>query len=413
MNSVEVVIIGAGPYGLSLAAHLKAAGISHRIFGAPMSFWRENMPERILLKSAGFALSLYDPISKFTLKRYCAEKGIHYADVGHHVALDTFRSFGLEFQRRIVPYLEQEWVERVEAKGDGFSITLASGTVAFCNRVILAVGVSLFAHVPEELERFSKQHVSHTSDINDLSRFEGKRVAVVGAGASAVDMAALLHETGAEVHLISRRETIEFPSSGPEGRSRTLLDRVLKPMTSIGTGWKSVFCAQAPLLFRQMPSGFRHKVVKRYLGPAPGHFLRDRVVGKVQMHLGCKLSSAHATAEGVSLRLSSASGEKHLKLDHVVAGTGFRFDINRLNFLSPEIRNGVRLDQHAPKLTANFESSVPGLHFVGMAAAPTFGPLLRFACGAEFACARLSRHLRTVQDRAGMTVAMPSFDTQS
>lgn len=413
MSSVEVVIVGAGPYGLSLAAHLKAAGISHRIFGAPMSFWRENMPERILLKSVGFALTLYDPVSKFTLKKYCAEKGIHYADVGHHVSLDTFRSYGLEFQRRIVPYLEQEWVERIEARGDGFSVTSASGTVAFCNRVVLAVGVSQFANVPDEFERFSKQHVSHTTDINDLSRFEGKRVAVVGAGASAIDMAALLHEAGAQVHLISRRETIDFPSTIGAGGSRSLLHRVSQPITSIGTGWKSFFCAHAPSLFRQMPGGFRHKVVKRFLGPAPGHFLRGRVIGKVQMHLGCKLSSARATVEGVSLRLSSASGEMQLNFDHVVAGTGFRFNLNRLNFLSPEIRKSIRLDHHSPELTAQFESSVPGLYFVGMPAAQTFGPVLRFACGAEFACARISRHLRTVQDRANMTIAIPNFSTRS
>lgn len=411
MNSVEVIIIGAGPYGLSLAAHLKAAGISHRIFGSPMSFWRENMPERILLKSVGFALTLYDPVSKFTLKKYCAEKGIHYADVGHFVSLDTFRSYGLEFQRRVVPHLEQEWVERVEARGDGFSVTLASGTVAFCKRVVLAVGVSQFANIPDELEGFSKQRVSHTTDINDLSLFEGKRVAVVGAGASAVDMAALLHESGAEVHLISRRKAIDFPSSG--SASQSFLDRVFQPVTSIGTGWKSFFCANAPALFRQLPSGFRRKVVKRFLGPAPGHLLRHRVEGKVQMHVGYKLSSAQATAKGVRLDLTSASGKMQLDLDHVVAGTGFQFKLDRLKYLSPEIRKSIRLDHHSPKLSAHFESTVPGLYFVGMPAAQTFGPVLRFACGAEFACARISRHVRTVQEHANVTVAMPSFDTRS
>src|SRR5690348_13176759 len=95
MQPVDVAIIGAGPYGLSLAAHFRELGLDYRIFGKPMQSWRENMPADMLLKSEGFASNLDDPSGQATLERFCAEGNLPYADVGLPVPLSTLVSYGL------------------------------------------------------------------------------------------------------------------------------------------------------------------------------------------------------------------------------------------------------------------------------------------------------------------------------
>ena len=87
-EATDVAIIGAGPYGLSIAAHLSARKVAFRIFGTPMSSWRHHMAAGTFLKSFGFASCLYDPGSTFTFAHYCQVRGIHYDDVVTPVALE-------------------------------------------------------------------------------------------------------------------------------------------------------------------------------------------------------------------------------------------------------------------------------------------------------------------------------------
>lgn len=392
-SSVEVVIVGAGPYGLSLAAYLQKFGVSHRIFGPPMHSWIEQMPKGMMLKSAGFASTLYDPSSAFTLERFCREHGIAYADAGWLVKLDTFAAYGLEFQRRMVPHLEPEMVTAVDKSPNGFRITLNSGEVISARKVVLAVGITHFSYIPPELDGLSRALVTHASDHNFLDRFRGREVAVIGAGASAVDLAALLHETGASVQLLARKPTIDFPTDRLETRKRPFLKRLVKPVTGIGVGWKSVLCAEGPTLFHRMPADFRHAVVRRHLGPAPGPFLRERVIGKVKIHLGCTLKSARTSGSRVNITMAGPDGAFDLSAEHVICGTGYRVNINRLRFLSPELREQIAVEYSSPILSPHFESSIDGLYFVGLAAAASFGPLLRFVYGAGFTSKRLSRYL--------------------
>ena len=78
----EVAIIGAGPYGLSVAAHLRKLGIGFRLFGRPMHTWLTQMPKGMLLKSEGFASNLSDPDDQLTLDRYCTEQRVpHRSDL--------------------------------------------------------------------------------------------------------------------------------------------------------------------------------------------------------------------------------------------------------------------------------------------------------------------------------------------
>jgi cation diffusion facilitator CzcD-associated flavoprotein CzcO len=141
---IDVPIIGARPYGLSIAAHLKARGMDFRIFGSPMQTWLTNMPKGMRLKSEGFASSLYDPESAFTIRRYCAGRGIPYADIGLPVSLESFASYGLDFQRRLVPQLEDKKVLMVSRASNGFQIHLASEEIFAARKVVAAVGLTYF-----------------------------------------------------------------------------------------------------------------------------------------------------------------------------------------------------------------------------------------------------------------------------
>jgi cation diffusion facilitator CzcD-associated flavoprotein CzcO len=393
MKNSNIAIIGAGPFGLSIAAHLKAHKVDFRIFGSPMHTWMTQMPKGMRLKSEGFASSLYDPESSFALRHYCQERNIPYADIGLPVPLETFTAYGLEFQKRLVPELENKVVTSVEMATGRFRISLDDGEVFSANRVVVAVGICHFGYVPPVLATLPEEFVTHSSRHSDVDHFRGREVAVVGAGASALDLAALLHEAGASVQLIARRPAIRFHDP-PSKNSPTLFARLRRPMTGIGPGWKLFFCANAPWAFHRLPEGYRVESVKKILGPAPGWFIKEQVVGKLPFHLGTNIEKASVENGRVQLELTNGNGtRKKIMADHVIAATGYRVDLGRLKFLNSELQADIRLVEHSPLLSSNFESSVPGLYFVGTSAANAFGPVMRFAFGAGYTAHHLSEHL--------------------
>jgi thioredoxin reductase len=390
-SAVDVAIIGAGPYGLSLAAHLGAAKVPYRIFGSPMSSWR-NMPNRTWLKSEGFASSLFDPKSSFTLARYCREQSIPYADVGVPVPIETFVAYGIEFQRRFVPHLEETVITSVVPVANGFELTTETGEIVRSKRVVVAAGITHFSFIPPMLSSLPREFVSHSADHKDLSRFGGRRVAVIGAGASAIDLAGLLHEAGADTDLIARRSAIAFHD--PPSEPRPFTQRVLNPRSGLGLGWRSRLCTDAPLLFHFMPQKIRTRAVQRHLGPAPGWFAKTRFMGRVTSHLGTRMKEANIRGNSVSLKFAQQdNSDNELEFDHVICATGYKVKLQRLSFLHSTIQTQMATPDDVPLLTRNFESAVPGLYFVGLASSNSFGPLCRFAYGAKFTSKRLARHL--------------------
>jgi len=405
---LETAIIGAGPYGLSIAAHFRSRGIPFRIFGRLMDSWQAHMPKGMCLKSEGFASNIYDPEGDFTLEHFCAERGIEYSDSGIPVRLDTFSAYGVAFKERMVPELEDKMVTSLERLPDGFRLGLDDGEVVTARRVVLAVGITHFEHIPGDLANLPPEFLSHSFRHHDLEPFRGRNVVVIGGGSSATDLAGLLHETDADVQLVSRRTELKFHGK-PEIGKTSLWHRVRRPQTGIGPGWRLRFCADAPMAFHYLPVSLRLEAVRRILGPSGGWFTREKVIGKVPLQLGCTTQRAEIHDGRVRLQLRAADGtERQVVTEHVIAATGYKVDIDRLRFLSSEIRSKLKVVNRVPVLSSGFESSMPGLYFVGIAAANSFGPVMRFAFGAGFAARTVTHAVRNSMSRNPASFPVPT-----
>ena len=394
-RETDIAIIGAGPYGLSIAAHLGARGGNFLIFGTPMGEWRHNMPPGMFLKSEGFASNLFDPKAELTLERYCRAHGHSYAHTGVPVTRDLFCEYGLAFQRRFAPNLIPAQVSLVQTAAIGFLLRLENGETIRAHRVILAIGISHYAYIPPELAALPPDVMRHSSRQRDLSSYANQTVAVIGAGSSAIDMAAMLHKAGARTRLLTRRSKIWFnhPPVAQHGLQR-VTSRIMRPRSGLGLGWRSRMACDMPTVFHHMPPRFRFRVTRGHLGPSASWMVRNMVEGKVEISLQMRLRDAALRDGRPVLSFETVDGAiEEVVVDQVVAGTGYKVDVDRLIFLDPLLRSRIVRERTTPILSRNFESSVSGLYFVGVSAANSFGPLLRFAWGARFAAQRLAKHL--------------------
>lgn len=403
---LDVAVIGAGPYGLSVAAYLRSRDLKFRVFGKPMESWVAHMPAGMMLKSDGFASNIYDPVGECTLRRFCSERGVEYADTGIPVRLETFCGYGLNFQKRMVPDLEDTLVVGIERLSNAFLLKLEDGQTLHARRVVLAVGITHFEYLPDNLAHLPPTLLSHGARHHDLTGFRGRNVVVIGGGASALDFAGLLCDNGAEVQLVTRRTELKFHSK-PTGKPRSWWQQVRHPQSGLGPGLRSRFFSSAPLAFHALPERLRVCAVRKTLGPSGGWFIKDKVIGRVPVSLGSTLESARAKGETayLSVRLPDGS-RREIATQHIIAATGYKPDVERLLFLNPAIRSNIRTVKAAPVLSRSFESSVPGLYFVGMAAANSFGPVMRFAFGAGFAAERVAGALTKAS--ASEKVSVPS-----
>jgi Pyridine nucleotide-disulphide oxidoreductase len=405
---LETAIIGTGPYGLSIAAHFRRLGIPYRIFGRPMDSWLSHMPKGMMLKSDGFASNIYDPDAQFTLKQFCAERGITYADMGTPVRLETFSDYGLAFRDRMVPDLEEKLVTSVDSGPQGYLLGLDTGEAVTAKRVILAVGITHFGHTPASLQHLPSEFLSHSFQHSDPQSLRGRSVAIIGAGSSAIDLAGLLHEAGAEVQLVARDTALKFHEKMPMDKPRSLWQQVRSPLSGLGPGLSSRFFANFPNLFHYLPEGYRLETVRTFLGPAGGWFAKDKVVGKVPLVLGFSAANAEILDKRVCLHLRAEDGrERKINVEHVIAATGYKVDLKRLTFLSSALRTKIRSAGGFPVLSSSFESSVPGLYFTGLAAANSFGPVMRFAFGAGYTAGHLTEEIAksTLRGRAWSAVS--------
>jgi FAD-dependent urate hydroxylase len=385
--SHQVAIIGAGPYGLATAAHLRATKIETCVFGQPMEFWENQMPEGMFLRSSWDACHIADPDRTSTLNNYSALQNI---SIPRPVPLDRFIEYGLWFQKRLVPDVDRRRVVNIEITNRGFRLDLHDGDSVQVQRVIVATGISLFARCPSQFSGLPSALVSHTSEHRNLKRFGSQRMAIIGSGQSALETAALLHELGAEVEVVARRPKVNWLDQKLRWLKSEAnpLRPLLYPPTDVGPPGLNLIVAR-PTLFKRFPRSLQEKIAYRSIRPAGSGWLVPRLRG-VRMTTGVAVASIKANGEGLNLQLSDGTRRT---LDHVMLATGYQVNISRYQFLSQAVLKQLRLSDGYPELNAGFESSVPGLHFVGAPAAHSFGPLCRFVSGTPFTARSVTRWL--------------------
>jgi cation diffusion facilitator CzcD-associated flavoprotein CzcO len=390
MVRCDVAIIGAGPYGLSVAAHLRTVkGLEVRVFGEPMSFWNNNMPAGMLLRSSWAATQIADPNRALTLEAYQTATG---NCVSAPVLLDHFVRYGQWYQREAVPDLDQRKVVRVEADVRHFRLSVEGGETIRSRRVIIAAGISPFAWRPSPFQCLPLSLASHTSAHRDLRLFSGKNVLVVGSGQSALESGALLREAGAQVEIIARSQRIHWL----QGRlSKTLhhglgklTRQLLYAPTDVGPAGLSQLVAR-PNLFRKLPRQFQDTLRKRCVRPAGARWLVNRLQ-EVKIGLGRSVVSVIQVGGRVRVRLDDGSERT---VDRILLGTGYRVDIAKYDFLAPKLLESVERFGGYPVLRQGFETSATGLHIVGAPAAWSFGPLVQFVSGTTYTSRALLRQV--------------------
>jgi len=389
----DVVVIGAGPYGLAAAAHLKAKGLEVRIFGRPMEFWASKMPAGMLLRSPRVASNIADPSEACTLENYeTAAEVMPQAPL----PLATFVDYGLWFQTQLIPELDYREVASLEESEDGFKLCLEDGEPLRCKRVVVATGIGSFQRIPEVFRFLSQAHVSHCYSGCDVPSFSNKRVVVIGAGQSALESAALFHEAGADVEVVARIPAMNWIGMHAWLHKLGPISSMLYSSHDVGPAGISRLVA-APNLVKRIPLRLRDKIRTRAVRPAGSSWLPPRLA-HVKLTTGRSVSAATSEAGKVHLKLDDGTERV---VDHVLLGTGYQVDVARYRFLSPQVLKSVATMDGYPLLKSGFRSSIPGLHFVGAPAARTFGPLLYFVAGTKFAARELASDIAKGRAVAG------------
>lgn len=381
----EAVVVGAGPYGLAAAAHLKANGIDVRIFGRPMDFWATKMPAGMLLRSPRAASNIADARGRFTLPDFEAANGIA---AKNPIAIQTFVDYGFWFQQRLLPELDTREVVRVDAEENYFLCELSDGSRVRSRRVVIAAGIACFSKIPDVFKALPDSLLTHCYSGINVQEYRGKKVIVIGAGQSALESAALLHESGADIEVIAKIRALRWIGMHPGLHKLGLISTMLYSKHDVGPAGISRLVA-APNLVRIIPLSLRDKIRTRAVRAAGSNWLPTRLKN-VNVKAGRYAVEANIVGSRVQLKLDDGSVSM---ADHVLLGTGYTVDISRFPFISPQLLSRVsRLDGY-PDLRTGFESSVDGLYFLGATAARTYGPLLYFVTGTEFAARELTRHV--------------------
>jgi lysine/ornithine N-monooxygenase len=392
----DVVVVGAGPYGLSTAAHLLGKGLRVAVFGKTLEMWREHMPKGMLLRSHWWATNLSDPRHERRFARFFQESQY---DNAYPLPIKTFIDYGLWFQQRAVPHVDETYVSSIERQDGRFLLTLEDGREVESQAVVMAIGLYYYANRPEPYNSLPSGLVSHSCDHSHFSRFEGRDVVVIGGGQSAIELAALLHETGAAVKVVSRRPINWLAPD--RGDNATVMQRIQAPDAGIAPGWINWVWDHLPYLFYRFPQGWKDRYNAIY-PPGANDWLRSRVIGKVGLHEGRTVAQVVATNGRITATLSDGA---RLHADHVLLATGYRVDIAKLPMLHPSLRAAIKADRAIPILSHWFESSVPGLYFVGITSLRAFGPLYRFVAGCGAAARRVAASV--ARQHAGRSPTAP------
>lgn len=387
-KTIDVAVIGAGPQGLAVAAHLRHEGVNAHVFGEAMGFWKRHMPVAMCLRSTSRASSISDPNRKFSLSRFEAQ---HKRKLSTPIPIRDYVEYGLWFQREAVPDVDSRRVSMIEPLLDDFRVRLEDGEGFTAKRIVVAAGIDRFAVLPPQFASLPESLASHTFHHRDFTRFAGQHVIVIGGGQSALESAALLHEADADVEVLVRANRLrwlnELQADTADGLHRRL-HAMTHPPTGVGPPGIN-WIVGIPDLYRSLPESLRGYVSWRAIPPAGAAWLKSRLEGVV-FTMGRDVGRVVAMPGRVRLFLDDATERV---ADHVVLGCGYSVRISRYDFLPLDLLRHVKCIGGYPLLGSGLESSVSGLHFVGASAARSFGPIMRFVVGGAFAGREITRHV--------------------
>jgi thioredoxin reductase len=387
----DIVIIGAGPYGLSTAAYLQEAGVAAHVIGQPMAFWKRHMPAGMLLRSRIEASNIAAPQGRLSLEAYQRVVGRTLAEP---LPVEDFIAYGDWFQAQVVPHLDTRHVVSVSRHASGFAITFADGDRCEAGSVVLALGIGLFCQRPEQFAGVPRELAPHTSDLSDPSQFRGKRVAVIGRGQSALEYAALLHEHQAIVMVLTRSAAVNFLSfAWRKHLFRRLTPGPLRPLSYVilpPTDLGDIRTARKmadPEKFRRQSHEVQKDLLKDVTTPRGAYWLPSRLTG-VPLRTGVSVDAAQVVADGLELALSDGTTER---VDRVVLATGYRVDVSKYHILDASLRREIQTTHDGyPILTMGLQTSVDGLYMAGVIGERTLGPTLRFVTGTSNSGPRLA-----------------------
>lgn len=384
-TDTHVAIVGAGPYGLAAAAHLRGSGVEPLVFGTPMESWERHMPAGMRLRSGWSACHISDPRGALTLDAFEDEIGRR---IERPVPIADFVEYGRWFQREIAPAPDHRKITFIRRTASGLQLELEDGDSLRARRVIVATGIASFARWPALFTSLPDGLVTHSAEHRTFTRFAGRRVLVVGGGQSALESAALLAEAGARPEVIVRSDRLTW-LHGPEFRRRFgPLEPLAYPWTDVGPPGLSQIVAR-PGLFKTLPVRLQDRIAVRSIRPAGAAWLPDRLS---EVPISTDAVPLTADTDGAEVRVRLASGAEHVA-DHVLLATGYNVDVRCFRFLGEDLLRDMRLSAGFPVLRGGFESAVPGLHFVGAPAARSFGPLMRFVAGTRYTSRALAASL--------------------
>jgi FAD-dependent urate hydroxylase len=379
---ITMLIVGAGPFGLSLASYAEYFGIDYRIVGQPMGFWKANMPKGMFLRSASdWHL---DPMNRDTIERYLETLHLTPADV-EPLSLDFYLDYTQWFQDQQGIRSQPSRVvslDRIDGEQNLFSATMQDGEILRARNVALALGFEYFKHIPEPIAAmFPASHLSHTCDHVNFTDLQGKRCLILGGRQSAFEWAALLHEAGVDAVHVSHRH----PSPSYTEADWKWVPPLLENMVS-DPGW-----------FRNLPEDEQRAVSRRLWGEGRlkvEPWLKDRIEkGPVTIWPETQVTGCDIEPDD-SLRVHLDNGET-LAVDHVICATGYKVQVDRIPFLAAgNIFPDLRIRNGFPELDLQFQSSVPGLYFTSMPAGQDFGPFFGFTVAVRTSALVIGQSIR-------------------
>jgi Pyridine nucleotide-disulphide oxidoreductase len=382
-ENLDVAIVGAGPFGLSVAAHLQRRRV--RTFGEEMETWRTRMPREMLLRSAWEETSLSAPEGAGTLDVWVGETEESRVEP---IPLAVFLRYSAWFAERFVHDRDPSRVASLEAGGGGYRLTTVDGSEVHARHVVVAVGVMPFAYVPPQLAEHLGESVTVATGMENADRDAGRRVLVVGGGQAGLETAGLAAQAGARVELVTRSTVRWFADREPHyprGPIRGRLYRLAYPVVGFGPPPLNRL-VMMPDLFAMLPERTRRSLSARILRSGGSPWLREFVDRSVRVTEQNTITHVERESDHLLLRLTDGTERE---VDQVLIACGYRFDLDRLSFLSPDIRARIATHNGWPVIDRFFRSTDSNLFFVGYAAEHRFGPLSRFVLGAEFAALRV------------------------